>query len=77
MTASSRQQAQLSWKARLYNFFLANKRDAFFGFVALFALATVARSEMMRKGMLDRPKAVEVHPKITREFGKSRRNSEE
>ncbi|KAL7700405.1 hypothetical protein N2W54_002651 [Lotmaria passim] len=77
MVASSRQQQQLSWKARLHNFYLAKKRDIFFGFVAFFALATVARSEMMRKGVLDRPKAQEVYPKVTREFGKSRRNSGE
>ncbi|KPA77281.1 unspecified product [Leptomonas pyrrhocoris] len=77
MGAAPRQPPQLSWKARLHNFYLANKRDVFFGFVAFFALATVARAEMMRKGVMDRPKAQEVHPKVTREFGKSRRNSNE
>lgn len=70
-------QQPLSWKARLRNFYLANKRDVFFGLVAIFALGTVARAEMMRKGVLDRPKAQEVHPKVTREFGKSRRGSDE
>ncbi|KAK7201671.1 hypothetical protein NESM_000232000 [Novymonas esmeraldas] len=65
----------LSWRARLYNFYAANKRDVFFGFVACFALATVARAEMMRKGVLQRPPPQEVHPRVTREFGKSRRSS--
>ncbi|KPI83670.1 hypothetical protein ABL78_7296 [Leptomonas seymouri] len=76
MAAAPRQQ-QLSWKARLRAFSMANKRDIFFGFVALFALATVARAEMMRKGVVGRPKAQEIHPKVTREFGRSRRNSED
>jgi hypothetical protein len=80
MSAAPRQPPQqqpLSWKARLRNVYFANKRDIFFGIVAFFALATVARSEMMRKGVLDRPKAQEVYPKVSREFGKSRRTSEE
>ncbi|GET87119.1 unspecified product [Leishmania tarentolae] len=67
----------LSWKARLCNFYTSNKRDIFFGFVAFFALATVARAEMMRKGVLQPPPPQEVHPKVSREFGKSKRKSEE
>ncbi|KAG5483763.1 hypothetical protein GH5_05609 [Leishmania sp. Ghana 2012 LV757] len=61
-----------SWSGRLYNLYTANKREAFFGLVALFALATVARAEMMRKGVLQPPSPQDVHPKVTREFGKSK-----
>lgn len=75
--AAARPSPPLSWRARLFNFYAANKRDIFFGFVAFFALATVARAEMMRKGVLQRPAPQEVHPKVSREFGKSRRKSEE
>ncbi|CAJ1006775.1 hypothetical protein Q4I28_002090 [Leishmania naiffi] len=67
----------LSWRARLGNLYAAKKRDIFFGLVALFALATVARAEMMRKGVLQPPPPQEVHPKVSREFGKSKRKSEE
>ncbi|CAG9571280.1 hypothetical_protein [Leishmania major strain Friedlin] len=67
----------LSWKAWLHNFYASNKRDVFFGVVAFFALATVARAEMMRNGVLQRPPPQEVHPKVSREFGKKKHKSGE
>ncbi|KAG5509425.1 hypothetical protein JKF63_06735 [Porcisia hertigi] len=67
----------LSWRARLYNFCVANKRDVFFGLVAFFALSTVVRAELTRKGLLQSSPPEEVHPKVSRGFGKSKLKSAE
>lgn len=61
------------FSVRMKAFFVNNKRDLFFGFIAAFALGSVVRMELMKKGVIGRPRQEDVRPKVSREFGKSKR----
>ncbi|EPY16149.1 hypothetical protein STCU_11520 [Strigomonas culicis] len=52
------------------------RRDFFFGCVALLALASVVRNELMKKGVVARPTTQQLHPQAQRQFGRENRRRE-
>lgn len=69
---TARSMPQQSFGTRAWNFFHQRKRDIFFASVAIFALGTVARRELMMKGVVRPPDAPQVNPRVERKFGQQK-----
>ncbi|AAZ12465.1 uncharacterized protein TEOVI_000623800 [Trypanosoma equiperdum] len=65
-----------SFTQRTMNFFRTYKRDLFFTCVAFMAIGTVARRELMVRGVVSPPQKIEAVPRVEREFGSKRQRSE-
>jgi hypothetical protein len=64
------------FKTRLWKFIIERKRDFFFASVALFALGTVVRRELMMKGVVPPPQVQQqqkIMPRVERKFGSAKR----
>lgn len=69
--------ANVPFQTRAWNFLLQRKRDFFFAGVALFALGTVVRRELMMKGVVAPPSSNQAKglPRVERKFGDAKEKS--